>query len=79
MLGQEQDSFGGGLDSTQSFQGFLSNLNVWNYVVCEETITQMSKDCLSGEGNVHEWSHFKHTVVGAPRLFIPSPCDAKRK
>lgn len=79
MLAQKQDSVGGGLDSTQSFQGFLSNLNVWDYVVCPEIIAGMSKACLSGEGNVHEWSHFKHSVVGVPRLFIPSPCESKGK
>ena len=75
MLGQEQDLFGGGLDSTQSFQGYLSNLNMWDYVVCQEIITRMSKACLSGQGNLYKWSHFKHSVEGETRLFIPSPCD----
>ena len=74
MLGQEQDSFASGLDSAQSFQGFLSNLNVWDYVVCQEIIKRMSKVCMSGRGNVYEWSNFKHGFVGEPRLFIPSPC-----
>ena len=74
MLGQEQDSFASGLDSTQSFQGFLSNLNVWDYVVCQEIITRMSKACISGKGNVYQWSNFKQAFVGEPRLFIPSPC-----
>ncbi len=72
MLGQNQ---AGGLDSARSYQGFLSNLNVWDYVLCQVIITRMSKACLSGEGNVHKWSHFKHGIEGnALRLFIPSPC-----
>ena len=71
MLGQDQ---AGGLDSARSFQGFLANLNVWDYVLCQEIITRMSKACLSGEGNVHKWSHFKYGVEGDPRLFVPSPC-----
>ena len=74
ILGQEQDSFASGLDSTQSFQGFLSNLNVWDYAVCQEIITRMSKACISGKGNVYQWSNFKQAFVGEPRLFIPSPC-----
>ena len=74
MLGQDQDSYGGGLDSAQSFQGFLSNLNVWDYVVCQEIIKRMSKACLAGEGNVYKWSNFKHAFQGETRLFIPSPC-----
>ena len=45
MLGQEQDSVGGGLSSAQSFQGFLSNLNMWDYVLCQEIIKRMSKAC----------------------------------
>ena len=73
ILGQEQDSFASGLDSTQSFQGFLSNLNVWDYAVCQEIITRMSKACISGKGNVYQWSNFKQAFVGEPRLFIPSP------
>ena len=75
MLGQEQDSVGGGLSSAQSFQGFLSNLNVWDYVLCQEIITRMSKACkFSEKGNVYAWSSFKLGFEGDPRLFIPSPC-----
>lgn len=73
MLGQDQ---AGGLDSARSLQGFLSNLNVWDYVLCQGIITRMSKGCLLGEGNVHKWSYFKHGIEGNPRLFIPSPCSS---
>ena len=75
MLGQEQDSFAGRLDSSQAFQGFLTDLNVWDYVVCQEIISRMSKACSSGKGNVYEWSNGKHGLVGRPRVFIPSPCS----
>ena len=76
MLGQDQ---AGGLDSARSFQGFLSNLNVWDYVLCQGIITRMSKGRLLGEGNVPKWSYFKHGVEGDPRLFIPSPCSSTGK
>ena len=75
MLGQEQDSFASNLEGAQSFQGLLTDLNVWDYFVCQEIITRMSKACSSGKGNVYEWSNFKHGLVGKPRLYIPSPCS----
>lgn len=74
VLGQSQDSLASVLNSAQSFQGFLSNFNVWDYVLCEEIISRMSKVCLLGEGNVYKWSYFLHGVMGDPRLFLPSPC-----
>ena len=76
MLGLNQAD---GPVSDQSFQGFLSNLNVWDYVLCQEIITRMSKACLSGEGNVHKWSHFKHDIEGDLRLYVPSPCASTGK
>ena len=60
VLGQEQDSLGGSFDSSQSFQGSLTNVNVWSYVLPASTIKSLSKSCLSGEGNVYKWSVFLH-------------------
>ena len=75
VLGQEQDSVGGGFDSRQSFQGFLSNVNVWSYVLSASTIKSMSMSCLSGlAGNVYKWSDFIYGVKGKSAVVIPSPC-----
>lgn len=76
MLGQDQDSFAGGFDSTQSFQGLLSNLDVWDYVLCSDSIRRMSKRCLNEDlGKIYKWSYFKHGIKGKPRLRVPSPCN----
>ena len=74
ILGQDQDSVAGHFQASQSFQGFLSSLNVWDYALCEEIIMRMSKACLSDEGNVYKWSYFVNGMNGDIRLFIPSPC-----
>ncbi|KAL9965280.1 hypothetical protein ACROYT_G029055 [Oculina patagonica] len=74
MLGQEQDSLGGSFDSNQSFQGYLTNVNVWSYVLSASTIRSLSKSCLSGVGNVYKWSDFIHGIKGRARVVIPSPC-----
>ena len=73
-LGQEQDSLGGGFSAAQSFVGMMTNVNVWDHVLSIAQIEQMSKSCLSGEGNVYKWSDFIHGREGKVRVVIPSPC-----
>ena len=41
VLGQEQDSAGGGFDQSQSFQGSLTNVNVWSHVLPDQGIVRM--------------------------------------
>ena len=74
VLGQEQDSIGGGFDQSQSFQGSLTNVNVWSHVLPESTIKELSGCCLAGEGNVYMWSDFVCAIKGNPRLDIPPTC-----
>ena len=76
ILGQEQDSLGGSFEFSQSFQGSLTNVNVymWSYVLSASTIRSMSKSCLSGMGNVYKWSDFIYGVKGKAAVVIPSPC-----
>ena len=75
MLGQEQDSVGGGFDPDQSFQGMLTNVNIWNQSLTAEQIEKMSKLCLLDEATEHkvyEWLDFVNK--GGVRLIKPSPC-----
>ena len=76
MLGQEQDSVGGDFDSSQSFQGMLSNVNLWNQVLTDSQIEHMSKSCLSDEASdrkVYKWLDFVRE--GEATLVKPSPCQ----
>ena len=73
VLGQEQDSVGGSFNSVQSFQGSLTNVNVWSYVLPASTIKSLSKSCHSGVGNVYRWSDFIHGVKGKSAVVISSP------
>ena len=75
VLGQDQDSVGGAFDSSQSFQGTLTNVNVWSYFLSPDTIKSMSRSCLSGVGNVYEWSDFIYGVKGNTGIVIPSSCS----
>ena len=75
VLGQDQDSVGGSFDSSQSFQGSLTNVNVWSYVLSASAIKSMSMSCLSGVGNVYKWSDFIYGVKGKTAVVIPSSCS----
>ena len=74
VLGQDQDAVGGGFESQASFQGSLTNVNVWSYVLSEGAMKSLSKSCLSGVGNVYKWSDFIYGVKGKTAVVIPSPC-----
>ena len=73
-LGQDQDSVGGDFDETQSFQGMLANVNIWDYVLSNTPIEHMTS-CLWGEGDarkVYRWLDFIRHEGAA--LIDPSPC-----
>ena len=75
VLGQDQDSVGGGFEASESFQGMLSYVNVWDRVLCTSQIKEMSQSCLPderNEGNVYKWIDFLRQ--GGPKLVKPSPC-----
>lgn len=75
VLGQDQDSVGAGFQSAQSFQGKLSNVNVWDHVLPDTQIKEMSTSCLLdewNEANVFKWPDF--LSQGGARLVKPSPC-----
>ncbi|PFX14849.1 Sushi, von Willebrand factor type A, EGF and pentraxin domain-containing protein 1 [Stylophora pistillata] len=77
VLGGEQDSLGGRFQSYQSFQGYLTNVNVWSYVLPSTTIRKLSKSCLAGNGNVYKWNDFIYGVKGKTAIVMPSPCYPK--
>ena len=68
VLGQEQDSEGGGFDKSQSFVGEMTGVNIWNRVIDHHEIASLSKSCRSGEGNVYKWSDFKPHIIGGVHL-----------
>ena len=75
VLGQEQDSVGGGFDSTQSLKGSLADVNVWSCVLEADKILEISKSCLRATGDVYKWADFKDAVVGNTEVVTPSSCE----
>ncbi|KAK3699012.1 hypothetical protein QZH41_019034 [Actinostola sp. cb2023] len=59
MLGQEQDSYKGGFELHQSFQGNLSSANMWDKVLTPQEVLALAKSCPTREGNIIKWSTLK--------------------
>ncbi|XP_040203102.1 uncharacterized protein LOC120933773 [Rana temporaria] len=70
VLGQDQDSFGGGFDAFQSLVGEISDVHMWDYVLTAEDIQKV----LSGDlhGNVINWKSLRFEIKGEV-LVTPKP------
>ncbi|KAM8920908.1 C-reactive protein-like [Pelodytes ibericus] len=62
MLGQEQDTFGGGFNVRQSFVGEISDVNMWDYVLTPEDIQKVLES--EKTGNVINWASLKYDSKG---------------
>ena len=72
VLGQDQDTMGGGFEDKDAFgDGQLAELNMWDRVLSEREIAGHYQDCLIPQGNVHAWSDFKADIHGAVRVTEP--------
>ncbi|XP_022807114.1 uncharacterized protein LOC111344167 [Stylophora pistillata] len=82
MLGQEQDSFGGEISHSQSLQGMLSNVNIWNVSLSSKQVREMSQMCLLDEApndRVLQWLDFVNGArKGGVRLVKTSPCKIEK-
>ena len=79
-FGQEQDSVGGDFNISQSFQGKLSGIHVWDHVLTSIKIKEMSTTCLLNEeedGNVYNWIDILRE--GEIRLVEPFTCEPIEK
>ena len=63
ILGQDQDSYGGGFQQDQSFLGQMYGVNMWDTVLPAEEILRLSKNCTHGVGNYLRWRDFMDADV----------------
>ena len=64
VLGQEQDSIGGGFDRNQTLHGRLASVNMWDKVLSESDIAAQYTNCSVPHGSVINWSVFKNFTRG---------------
>ena len=74
ILGQDQDKYGGGFESSQSFNGEVFGVNMWDYEMSEDEIAQLSSSCFDPEGNYLKWSDFKGGEEGDVEIEAPTTC-----
>ncbi|XP_077327310.1 C-reactive protein-like isoform X1 [Lithobates pipiens] len=62
VLGQEQDSIGGGFDPKQSLVGEISDVHMWDYILTSEDVQK----ALYGDfnGNVINWKSLVYEIKG---------------
>lgn len=66
---------GGGFQSGQAFEGRLSRVNLWNFIITSNAIKEMSKGCGVWSGNVISWYNFKDNISGNIQIITPSACS----
>ncbi|KAM4690037.1 serum amyloid P-component-like [Rhinophrynus dorsalis] len=67
VIGQEQDSYGGGFDISQSFVGEISDVHVWDKALTYmEMFAVLHNNCING--NVINWRSLKYEVHGGAML-----------
>ena len=74
ILGQDQDEYGGGFESDQSFNGKMFGVNMWDYEMSEDEIVQLFSRCFGPKGNYLKWSDFKGGEEGDVEIEEPTTC-----
>ncbi|XP_041797603.1 C-reactive protein-like [Chelmon rostratus] len=63
ILGQEQDSHGGGFDLKQSFVGMMSDVHMWDYILSPCEIQNYMDGLNFTPGNVLNWSALEFQII----------------
>ncbi|XP_044128343.1 jeltraxin-like [Bufo gargarizans] len=64
MLGQEQDTYGGGFQSEQSFVGEMRDVHMWDYVLPAKIVKDFCNDYYTMHGNIFNWTNGTHVIKG---------------
>ncbi|XP_012697886.2 C-reactive protein-like [Clupea harengus] len=64
LVGQEQDSVGGGFDAAQSFVGMITDVHMWDYVLSACEIQRFASHLNFTPGDVINWRALDFTITG---------------
>ncbi|KAM9852098.1 serum amyloid P-component-like [Aulostomus maculatus] len=83
ILGQEQDSYGGGFNSNQSFLGMITRFHTWDYVLSAAEIGRYVANTNFTPGNVFNWRALDYQLFGEVsvenEVLAPSYCEHCRE
>ena len=72
VLGQDQDSVGGGFQTSDAFgPGQLTEVNMWSKVLSRSEIAAQYQECHIPPGSVFAWTQFKNASYGALQVYKP--------
>ncbi|KAL0992669.1 hypothetical protein UPYG_G00096500 [Umbra pygmaea] len=80
ILGQEQDTLGGGFDSSQALVGEMSQWNLWERVLTAKEVSSLASCSQHGpqsQGIVAPWTNRNVEVFGGATKVPGQPCAAK--
>ena len=78
MIAEEQDAIGSDFTPSESFFGDLSQLHIWDRVLTDNEIYDLTFSCFHEEGNVVAWSDFTTSATGRVLKTEPSiACQSK--
>ncbi|XP_031435206.1 mucosal pentraxin-like [Clupea harengus] len=64
VLGQDQDSVGGGFDAGQSFVGMITDVHMWDYALSACELQRFTSDLNFTPGDVINWRALEFTITG---------------
>ncbi|CAH2315867.1 Hypothetical predicted protein [Pelobates cultripes] len=73
ILGQDQDSFGGGFQAAQSFVGEMRDVHMWDFVLSQEDIQNVLVNDING--NVLSWTALQYESNG--EVVVPFKVQSK--
>ena len=71
VLGQDQDSIGGGFELSHTLHGQLAEVNLWDRVLSEDDIAAQYTNCSIPHGSVLAWPVFKNLIHGNVSVVEP--------
>ena len=75
VIGQSQLSYGGTLDSSETFVGEISQLNLWRNVLQEPTLfSALNESCTYQAGDALDWRDFRENRANDLQIDASSQC-----
>ncbi|XP_059931195.1 neuronal pentraxin receptor-like, partial [Gadus macrocephalus] len=75
VLGQEQDSLGGGFDSTQALVGELAQVGLWDRVLTPVQVAGLARCGRVAQGSLTSWTEREVEVHGGATKHPGEPCS----
>jgi hypothetical protein len=78
IIGQDQDTLGGGFSSPEAFIGQITQLNMWSRSLSLRDIESLRQNCSSEMGDVIAWADISGKAKGAVSDTPVEFCKGKR-